>query len=348
MFGLRKKKKKTPKNELEASMASTGSALYGSHMDPIDEEPTSKKKKKRRGRKKNQSSSENSKSKGGGGGGGLRFLSRMVAGRKRRKRDDDDQSGISFLENPNEDDDKNKNQIRNGYDPNLVGVDNTNNSSDDEALFGRNGRYMSNASSSAGASGFDDIMEEEEDRMSYGEPEPFQDATGTGDDDIDRGDLTQPIALVLLLVDPDTLRFELLQLEYDNPTDAKVSDVLEQIPNSVTEPAIRSLEFQALVDRQGGTFGPTLSLAKALAHRRKSKDILVGLSKGVTPEHCGRLARPILGDNKVIGMVRTQYWLYTYATFATSHGQMDTHKRIRFVSATTAHVLFFSSSSSVA
>ena len=136
--------------------------------------------------------------------------------------------------------------------------------------------------------------------MSYGEAE-------VGSDVDEPGDLMFPVSLVLLLVDPDTLRFELLQLDFDTPQEAKVGDVLEQIKESITEPAIRSLEFHSLVDRKGAQFSATTALAKALTNRKRSKDILVVLSKGVTTEQCGKLARPILGDSKVISMVRFQF-----------------------------------------
>jgi hypothetical protein len=46
------------------------------------------------------------------------------------------------------------------------------------------------------------------------------------------------LKVVLLLMDPETRRFELLQLEFDS-LKAFVSDVLAQIPISVTEDALR-------------------------------------------------------------------------------------------------------------
>lgn len=260
-------------------------------MESIAEEEgpsssSSQRKKKKKSKKKD--------SNGSSRGFGAR-IRRMVSGRKKRKSDDDDESGISFLESSNDPrkggmDSNNMNQFLND-DPSSKNNNNNNN--------GANG----NSNGGYGDRGFGKIPEEREfdedgnelDQMSYGEPEEAVDDP--------QGDLSGPISMVLLLVDPDTLRFELLQLEFDQPNQAKVADVLEQIPTSVTEPAIRTLEFQALVDRQGGQFGPKVNLAKALRYRRKSKDILVGLSKGVTTEHCSRLARPILGDTKVIGML---------------------------------------------
>ena len=47
------------------------------------------------------------------------------------------------------------------------------------------------------------------------------------------------LQLVLLLMDPKTRRFELLQLEFDSDK-ARVSDILAQIPISVTEPLLEN------------------------------------------------------------------------------------------------------------
>jgi hypothetical protein len=51
------------------------------------------------------------------------------------------------------------------------------------------------------------------------------------------------LKVVLLLMDPETRRFELLQLEFDS-LKALVSDVLAQIPISVTEDALRLQSWQ--------------------------------------------------------------------------------------------------------
>jgi hypothetical protein len=138
--------------------------------------------------------------------------------------------------------------------------------------------------------------EDEMDIMSYGQ---------AVDDDLDEpGDLSLPVGVVLLMVDPETLRFELLQLDFETPVAAKVQDVLEQARDSVSEPALKGLDFHAVVDRKGNQFSAAAPLTKALTNRKRSRDILVGLSRGVSVEKCGRLARPILGDAKVILMVR--------------------------------------------
>jgi hypothetical protein len=54
--------------------------------------------------------------------------------------------------------------------------------------------------------------------------------------------------LVVLLMDPISHRFELLQLEFDEKLKAKVSDLLTQIPISVTEPSLKSIVYDGILD----------------------------------------------------------------------------------------------------
>ena len=59
------------------------------------------------------------------------------------------------------------------------------------------------------------------------------------------GDVT--LQLVLLLMDPKSRRFELLQLEFDSDQ-ARVADIIQQIPISVTEADIRSQNYDCVLD----------------------------------------------------------------------------------------------------
>lgn len=116
--------------------------------------------------------------------------------------------------------------------------------------------------------------------------------------------LDQPVTLVILLLDPDTLRFELLQLDLENPKGLKVQSVLEQLSDSITEPALQPLKFGALMDRAGVVSKADVLLTKAMLHRRdKYKDILVGVYKGAKIDDLYKRARPILGDVNVGRMV---------------------------------------------
>lgn len=236
-------------------------------------------------------------------------IKRMVGGRKRssKKSKDDDSTGVSFMDPT----DPNYKGPRTALDPDILAKvmeeEEYPTGSSGQKPFGGHpggpggGGLGRSPHSMARNMGHEEDEDEDvfDDRMSYGEEEDEYNSAEN-----EPGDLNGPMSLVLLLVDPDTLRFELLQLEFETVQGAKVADVLDQIINSVTEPAIRTLEFHALVDRKGNPFSANTALPKAVTNRRRSKDILVGLSKGVTVEHCGRLARPILGDAKVIAMVR--------------------------------------------
>ena len=106
------------------------------------------------------------------------------------------------------------------------------------------------------------------------------------------------LQLVLLLMDPTTRRFELLQLEFDSNR-ARVADIMAQIPVSVTEEAIRKLSYKGVIDSQSTHQGGSARLADFCS----TKEVLVALPSDLSIKDCTRLARPILSDEKVIRMV---------------------------------------------
>lgn len=110
------------------------------------------------------------------------------------------------------------------------------------------------------------------------------------------------LKVVLLLMDPETRRFELLQLEFDS-LKALVSDVLAQIPISVTEEALRLQTYTGISGKDGVEMPPS----KLLSSFCKGNEVLVAVPDGVAPKECARLARPILSDDKVVTMVRYYY-----------------------------------------
>lgn len=79
-----------------------------------------------------------------------------------------------------------------------------------------------------------------------------------------------------------------------------VSDVLAQIPVSVTEEALRVQSYTGIAARDGQEMLPS----KLLANFIKGNEVLVAVPDGVPAKECVRLARPILSDTKVIQMVR--------------------------------------------
>lgn len=110
---------------------------------------------------------------------------------------------------------------------------------------------------------------------------------------------SQPsLQLVLLLMDPKTRRFELLQLEFDSER-ARVVDIIAQIPESVTEEAIRLQEYDGVIAEAGQLMDSFVRLVDFC----KEKQVLVALPKGMSVKECIRLARPILSDSQVLRMV---------------------------------------------
>ncbi|CAJ1941261.1 unnamed protein product [Cylindrotheca closterium] len=118
---------------------------------------------------------------------------------------------------------------------------------------------------------------------------------GSGGED---GEFAETITLVILLVDPTTRRFELLQLEQNRPQDLKVKDVLAQVKTCVTEASLKQLQFVGLVDRLCQTHKPNVPLTKAMGFDAK-KDILVGWPMGVPVDQLVQSVRPILGDRNM-------------------------------------------------
>jgi hypothetical protein len=108
------------------------------------------------------------------------------------------------------------------------------------------------------------------------------------------------LKVVLLLMDPETRRFELLQLEFDSHK-ALVADVLAQIPLSVTEVALRKQVYTGIA----GTDGTAMPPQQLLSSFCKGNEVVVAIPDGVTAYECTRLARPILSDDNVVAMVRT-------------------------------------------
>jgi hypothetical protein len=106
------------------------------------------------------------------------------------------------------------------------------------------------------------------------------------------------LKVVLLLMDPATRRFELLQLEFDSMK-AIVSDVLAQIPLSVTEKSLRFQVYTGIV----GQSGKELTSSQLLSGFCKGNDILVAIPQGYSASDSARLAHPILGDSRVDRML---------------------------------------------
>lgn len=108
------------------------------------------------------------------------------------------------------------------------------------------------------------------------------------------------LQVILLVMDPKTRRFELVQLEFDS-NKALVSDVLAQIPLSVTEEQLRKQHYKGVCDRSGLEMIETMRLSEFC----KTNDVVLAIPDAMSSKECARLSRPILSDEGVITMVRS-------------------------------------------
>ena len=109
----------------------------------------------------------------------------------------------------------------------------------------------------------------------------------------------KPIQVVLLLMDPASQRFEMLQLEFDS-NKALVSDVLRQVQHSATEKTLRDTTYAGVCDREGLEMIAVMKLSTFC----KGNDVVIAIPNGMTGKDTAKLARPILFDPKVKEMVR--------------------------------------------
>ena len=108
----------------------------------------------------------------------------------------------------------------------------------------------------------------------------------------------KPIQVVLLLMDPNSRRFELLQLEFDS-NKALVSDVVRQVQSSATETTLRNLSYGGVCDQDGNEMIQSLKLS----HFCVGNEIVMAIPMGMTGKATLKLAHPILSDPKVADMV---------------------------------------------
>lgn len=121
----------------------------------------------------------------------------------------------------------------------------------------------------------------------------------TKDDDITA--LTvDALQIILLLMDPGTRRFELLQLEFDSAK-SLVSDILTQIPLSATEETLRSQTFDCVCSTDGIEY----DLDKPLSTYIDTTSVVIAAPKTDTidSKSAAKMAKPILTDTKVAQML---------------------------------------------
>jgi len=109
---------------------------------------------------------------------------------------------------------------------------------------------------------------------------------------------TSNIQLILLVMDPDSRRFELLRLDF-NPEKALVKDILSQIERAAEEETLRTLLYTQVCDRSGKVMDNETKLSKYF----EGSGIVIAVKDDIEPEYCARLAKPILNDPKIVEML---------------------------------------------
>jgi len=107
------------------------------------------------------------------------------------------------------------------------------------------------------------------------------------------------LRIILLLTKPGTSVFELLQLEF-HPIGARVSDVLAQIPKSITEDALRKVTYTRICGDDGTERTPQVLLSTFCT----GSEVLVAIPQGMPASECACVAKFILNDTTVAKMVR--------------------------------------------
>jgi hypothetical protein len=116
----------------------------------------------------------------------------------------------------------------------------------------------------------------------------------------------KPIQIVLLLLDPTSQRFELLQLEFD-ANRAIVNDVLSQVHPSATEEIFRSMNYAGVCNLEGTEM---IGLMKLVLFCR-SNDVVIAIPDGMSAKDTAKLAELILFDPKVEEMVSVLFYMHT-------------------------------------
>ena len=107
----------------------------------------------------------------------------------------------------------------------------------------------------------------------------------------------KPIQVFVLLMDPTSRRFELLQLEFD-ANKATVGDIQHQIKHSATEKTLRDMVYDGVCDRTGVEMISSMKLLRFC----NGGDVVMAMPRGMTGKETAKLAKPILNDPKVENM----------------------------------------------
>jgi len=111
-----------------------------------------------------------------------------------------------------------------------------------------------------------------------------------------------PLQVILLLMDSNSRRFELIQLAFDAEK-ASVKDVIGQIALSATEEALKSQTYTDVCLPDGFLMKNNSYLKDYNDKIEAQKNMLLAIPTGMKTEECTKLAVPILNDAKVKAML---------------------------------------------
>jgi len=123
--------------------------------------------------------------------------------------------------------------------------------------------------------------------------------------------ISNTLRLVALLMNPLLKKFEILQLEFPKANGAVVADALVQIREKVTDPVLRSTNWEGIClvvqneTRPGVVSGDELLTSLLMSHYNiESGDTVIAIPEGLTGKKCIRIAAPIINGPQMTKIVR--------------------------------------------
>ena len=110
-----------------------------------------------------------------------------------------------------------------------------------------------------------------------------------------------PLQVIILLMEPKTRRFELLQLEFDSGK-ATVATLLSQITLSAKEDKLKKQKYSGVAARNGIPKKPSVLLAAFCS----DNEVLIAVPKGMMWATVAKNAQPILSNPQVMDLVSPQ------------------------------------------
>jgi hypothetical protein len=114
--------------------------------------------------------------------------------------------------------------------------------------------------------------------------------------------ISNTVQIILLLMDPASRRFELLQLEFD-AAKAIVQDLLSQIPSSATEKSVRDQKYDGICTIDGEEMTCSEKLRDFVEQNEGINSVVLAMPEGLSAMKCAKMGLAILADSSVAAMV---------------------------------------------